>query len=290
MIKLFQGKKQIDPQNTNPSYIMMDISEIKTHEKLSSIFAIKPEILDKIIASMKEGGYDTSQPLVIGRIKDIGDYLVDGHTRREAAIKAGLKNVPVKIIEFENFEESQYYTYKRQSERRNLSQIEILHAASLLPERKTRDGTGRSGKLLADELGVSESTITKAKFVKNNATEQDIQDIKNDKETINSITNKIKSKKNNETNEHLSESNTPIHRLKKENVENIPESNNTTTDENHIAPIIDEQSTTQPTLVDLVEIIRVLNENNEKKAILVIMSNFKNDVTERFFSYLKKET
>jgi len=107
---------------------MKRLSELKKHPVLSNIFTIQPDILSSIVESMKTYGYDKAQPIVEGKI-DGEFYITDGYTRYEAAQQAELEEVPVEEKEFENLEAAVHYCYKRQAERRNLTQIEIYNAA-----------------------------------------------------------------------------------------------------------------------------------------------------------------
>jgi hypothetical protein len=66
------------------------------------MFAIREETLASVIASMKESGYDKSQPLVLWKGKGV---VVDGHTRLQAAREAGIAEVPVEEKEFASLED-----------------------------------------------------------------------------------------------------------------------------------------------------------------------------------------
>ena len=186
----------LNSQKKEQNFIWEKVSEIGIYEKIAGLFKIDPETLQKITQSIKENGYDTSQPIVKARIKNIGEYLVDGHTRLKAAIEAGEKEILVKIKNFDSLDDALSYTLKRQSERRNLSQSEILNAAMLLEKKKTRDGSGRSIEKLSQDLGVSSSTLQHAQKVSRNATEEDIQAIHNGEKTINEVFQEIKKQKN----------------------------------------------------------------------------------------------
>ena len=161
---------------------MRKVSELKCDPAFSGIFQIKDEILTAIIRSMKESGYDKAEPIVIWKGKDI---VVDGYTRLKAAIEAGIPEIPVEEKEFSSLEEAVRYAKKRQLERRNLSQGEILAAASKLENKSDHDGSGRSSELLAKELGVSPSTIQHARTVLTQAPPDVVEQVKQNKLTIN---------------------------------------------------------------------------------------------------------
>ena len=164
---------------------MKRLPELNRHPELESIFSIQPETLAAITESIRLNGYDKAQPIVEGRIGGVC-YIVDGYTRYLAASQAGLEEVPVDEKEFESLEAAIHYCYKRQAERRNLSQVEIYNAAVKL---------NIPAQQIADELGVAVSTITRAKKIEREADADDIEAIKNNERTINSVYGKIKSAK-----------------------------------------------------------------------------------------------
>ena len=164
---------------------MKRLPELKRHPELESVFAIRPETLAAITESMKLNDYDKAQPILEGKI-DGELYIVDGYTRYAAALQAGLEEVPVYEKEFESLEAAVHYCYKRQAERRNLSQTEIYNAAVKL---------NIPAQQIADELGVAVSTITRAKKIEREADPEDIEAVRNNKKTINSVYQKIKASK-----------------------------------------------------------------------------------------------
>jgi ParB family chromosome partitioning protein len=161
---------------------MKRVSEIKTDPRLGGMFAIKAEILAAIVKSMRESGYDKSQPIVLWKGKDL---VVDGHTRLLAAREAGLGEIPVEEKDFDRIDDAKLYAYKRQAERRNLTASEILAAATELRNKDTRDGSGRSSEILARELGLSPSTVKHAKAVAGEAPPEIIEEVKKNRMSIN---------------------------------------------------------------------------------------------------------
>jgi ParB-like chromosome segregation protein Spo0J len=161
---------------------MTRTSEIKTDPVLEKIFSIKEETLEAIINSMKESGYDKAEPIVIWKGKNI---VVDGHTRLKAAITAGITEIPVEEKEFASLEDAKRYTKKRQIDRRNLNQSEIYEAAAELSNKEGRDGSGRAAEILANELGISATTVHHAKAVAAAAPPEVIDQVKENKMSIN---------------------------------------------------------------------------------------------------------
>jgi ParB family chromosome partitioning protein len=157
------------------------VSEIKTDPRLAGMFAIDPEILASIVTSMRETGYDKSQPVVLW--KETG-VVVDGHTRLQAAREAGIPEIPAAEKKFAALEDAKLYAYKRQAERRNLTPAEILAAATELQHKDLRDGTGRASEILAKSLGVSPSTVKHAQAIAHEALPEIIDEVKRNNMTI----------------------------------------------------------------------------------------------------------
>jgi len=74
---------------------LLSLSEIKPHPKSIEIYG-KNENIDDIIKSMNEIGYDIEYPILLNENNEI----ISGHRRARAAIKVGLKEVPVKIYKY----------------------------------------------------------------------------------------------------------------------------------------------------------------------------------------------
>jgi hypothetical protein len=171
---------------------MIRACDIKTDPVLEKLFAIKEETLEAIIKSMKDSGFDKAEPVVIWKGENI---VVDGHTRLKAALAAGIREIPVEEKEFASLEEAKKYTQKRQIDRRNLSQGEILEAAAVLPNKEARDGTGRAAEILAKELGISAATVHHARAVAASAPPELIERIKRNEMSVNQAYNLTRKKR-----------------------------------------------------------------------------------------------
>jgi ParB family chromosome partitioning protein len=161
---------------------MMRTGDIKTDPVLERIFTVKEETLEAITNSMKESGYDKAEPVVIWKGQNV---VVDGHTRLKAARAAGIMEIPVEEKEFASLAEAKKYTKKRQISRRNLSPSEIYEAASELQNKRGRDGSGRAAEILAKDLGISAATVHHARAVAASAPPEVIDQIKENKMSIN---------------------------------------------------------------------------------------------------------
>lgn len=129
----------------------MRTADIKTTAELSSIFEIEETVLESVVQSMKQKGFDPAEPIVLW--KETG-YVVDGHTRLRAAQLAGITEIPVTEKHFETLDEAQAYTEARQINRRNLSQAEIFRRATCATNKTQHDGTGRTVEKIAKQKRV----------------------------------------------------------------------------------------------------------------------------------------
>ena len=154
----------------------MLITEIKIDPEISGIFKISDEIRDEIKQRIEKFGYDKSQPVVVQKGTNI---LLDGHTRLDAAKRAGLAEVPTVEMEFENRDDAILYTFERQAIRRSLTGAEVLKAAEMIPEERNGRGEGRRAVLLAKRLCVSPSTVYQAIDILKNSSEEDLQAVRN---------------------------------------------------------------------------------------------------------------
>jgi ParB-like chromosome segregation protein Spo0J len=156
------------------------------------IFEIDEDLVKSITQSIRDKGYDKAEPIVIWKGEGC---VVDGRTRLKAALAAELSEIPVVEKEFDTLEDAIQYAFRRQADRRNLTQGEILEAAIRLGIKDHRDGTGRGSEQLAKNLGVSSSTIEHARTVAKRASGEDLDAIKKGEKSINEVYQGIKKTK-----------------------------------------------------------------------------------------------
>ena len=121
--------------------------EIKTHPTFESLFPINPQVLAKIEQDMRDGSYDFSQPIILATWEGQKEPVcIDGHTRLNAATNVGIQEVPVWLHEFATEEEAIEKVIKLQSNRRNMTDAEILACVRVLDQRRR---AGRPKKELA---------------------------------------------------------------------------------------------------------------------------------------------
>ena len=78
------------------------VEEIVINPEIAGIFKITDKVREAIKQQMKKFGYDKSQPVVVQKGTNI---LLDGHTRYAAAKEAGLEEIPVVEMDFEDWQE-----------------------------------------------------------------------------------------------------------------------------------------------------------------------------------------
>ena len=94
---------------------------------------------------MRDENYDDSQPIILATWEGQDDPVcIDGHTRLKAATKAGIDEVPFYSYEFETEEDAFEYALRLQSNRRNLTDGDLLHCIERLHQRRPRGGDRRS--------------------------------------------------------------------------------------------------------------------------------------------------
>lgn len=176
---------------------LVSVSEIKTIPELENIFQKQEKVVEKIKESMREDGFHKEEPIVIAKLTD-GTVLgvADGHTRLMVAREIGLDEVPAVYKTFDSIADAIQYAKDRQFHRRNLSQAEIYGYANSLEAVEERTGEGRASERLAEELGVSASTIEHARTVESRADEDTKEKVRNNEMSINQAYQKVRQAKN----------------------------------------------------------------------------------------------
>lgn len=157
------------------------LSEVARRDPFQSLFPIAAPTLEKIAASMRESGYDESKPVDLWRAPDGALVLIDGHTRFEAARVVGIDRVRGFVHPFADEDAALDYAIRCQVSRRNLTDAEILACVAALDQRKktgpkpssapSEAKLGRSSEATAELLGVSRSTVERARTVIDHAPE-----------------------------------------------------------------------------------------------------------------------
>jgi len=122
-----------DCQEKRENLKFMETKDLKQTKPFSVLFSIDRGIFHEICEDMRAHGYDYAQPVVIWKEKGI---VIDGHTRVDAALKLGIKNIPVLEKDFADEEEALNYAIHCQVDRRNLTDAQVLSLVELLDQRK----------------------------------------------------------------------------------------------------------------------------------------------------------
>ena len=101
----------------------VDPQYIRTGKPFEGLFPVKREVLEGVTRSMKAEGYDQTQPVILWKERDI---LIDGHTRKKAAIQAGLQRMPVLSVSLPDEKTAVQYAYSLQFNRRNLTDADLF--------------------------------------------------------------------------------------------------------------------------------------------------------------------
>jgi ParB family chromosome partitioning protein len=125
---------------------MMDPKEIKTHPTFESLFSIREDVLQRIEEDMRANKFDQSQPVILANWEGQDEFVcIDGHTRLQAAIRAGIEEIPVWIKEdFDTEGEVLKHAMKLQANRRNMTDAELMSCIEALDEIRPRGGDRRS--------------------------------------------------------------------------------------------------------------------------------------------------
>jgi hypothetical protein len=171
-----------------------DITLIPEFEKL---LAMDDSVVNAMTESMKTEGFKPGHELHIWA-HDGKHILIDGHTRRHCAIKAGLTSVPCIIHHFDTLEEAKKFAIREQTDRRNLSGEALLQAVANFNFEKGKgnsgDEKGKASEIIGKQLGVSSKTVEKARVVLKEATEEQKEAIRKEELSVNQVYNQIRGK------------------------------------------------------------------------------------------------
>jgi len=174
---------------------MMLIENIEEHPDFKALYKINEDLLERIVKSMKETGFDESQPVHIWVTEDGHKYLIDGYTRFTASKKAGITSLPVYEHKFKDFDETYKYVLGLQVNRRNLDGDELLRNVAILSKCDfVKSGSGGKAETIAKSLGISKRTAERAISVEKNADEQMRQQIENKEMTLSQAYTKLHEK------------------------------------------------------------------------------------------------
>ena len=196
---------------------MMNPKEIKTHNTFERLFPINEDLLRRIEEDMRENRFDLSQPVILANWEGQDEFVcIDGHTRLQAAINAGIEQIPVWIREdFETEEAALEHAIKLQSHRRNMTDAELMACIEALDEIRPRGGyregaqassmlqscgkaSGRSAsaKETAEIVGCSPRKVEQARTVENHADPEILEALKKGEMSINKAYQETQKRRN----------------------------------------------------------------------------------------------
>ena len=175
----------------------LKISDIVLIPEFEKMLAMDEAVVNTMTESMKTEGFKPGHELPIWA-HDGKFILIDGHTRRHCAIKAGLTFVPCIIHHFDTFEEAKEYAIREQTDRRNLSGEALLQAVANFNFEKGKgnagDEKGKASEIIGKQLGVSSKTVEKARVVLKEASEEQKESIRKEELSVNQVYNQIRGK------------------------------------------------------------------------------------------------
>lgn len=179
----------------------LKIKDITLIPEFETLLTMDDSVVNTMTESMKTEGFKPGHELHIWA-HDGKFILIDGHTRRHCAIKAGLTSVPCIIHHFENLEEAKKYAIREQIDRRNLSGEALLQAVANFNFEKGKgnagDEKGKASEIIGKQLGVSSKTVEKARVVLKEATEEQKEAIRKEELSVNQVYNQIRGKASSE--------------------------------------------------------------------------------------------
>jgi ParB family chromosome partitioning protein len=183
---------------------MMKLEDIDEDEPFANLFLFDQDKWNKIRMHMAEFGYDHTQPLIIWKEKRI---LLDGHHRLAAAeaqvtkylgheVKAEFQTLPIVEKSFASEEEAIEYVIHLHTERRNLTDSDILNLVEKVDKlyldkwggkrEKASFGTQKldSRNKTADIVGISKDKVSQCRHILENCDLKTIQTVTRGEKTI----------------------------------------------------------------------------------------------------------
>ena len=183
---------------TEEKVTMLNPLIIHTASPFKDLFPIREKDLKNIEESMKNNGFNSGLPITLWAGHDL--TVIDGHTRLAAAKKLLFAQIPVILKKFKDEDEALKYAIEMQTNRRNLTDAELLNCLTELDKRKkkgpaksiaSRDAIpGKSAEQTAALLGVSPAKVERLRAVNDHATDEVKEAVKSGKMSVNKAYNK----------------------------------------------------------------------------------------------------
>jgi len=172
------------------------VGDLNVHEDLSKVFPVNTATMTAISDDMDTNGYDESCPITLGTgpWADGKEWIVDGHTRHQAASLSTLEDVAVVVKYFDRLIDAIGYAVKVQKDRRNLTEPEIYNCVKGLLDMKKSLGGWRGNRYtktvnsskssredllkrgsysykIAEIMGISRSTVERIDYIERSGDE-----------------------------------------------------------------------------------------------------------------------
>ena len=198
---------------TKEEVMMLDPMAIHTASPFKDLFPIREKDLKNIEESMKNNGFNSGLPITLWAGHDA--IVVDGHTRLAAAQKLLFAQIPVILKNFKDEAEALKYAIEMQTNRRNLTDAELINCINELDKRKS---VGRPKKISSDEgisggsaentgklLGISRAKVERIRAINDHASDEIKEAVKSGEMTVNMAYNKTMDARRQEENRNGSD-------------------------------------------------------------------------------------
>lgn len=205
----FSSLGNINFSASDPLIKMMPINEIMLDPKgeFQKLFPIESSDLDNIAESMRKKGFYKNQHVLYAHIEDEDvSFLIDGHTRLQAARLAGLDKVAVYELNFETRDDATNFALELQLNRRNLTSAQLLQAIDKFKGNKKvgrkslavgeAEPRGKSSEELARRLGVSTRKVEMGNAILQSGDKDLIASVENEDVSITAAYNQLRKKNN----------------------------------------------------------------------------------------------
>jgi hypothetical protein len=160
-------------------YETRPVDDLVVTKRFSNLMPKDPRVLEQVTRDMAENGYNWAFPLILFTgewIEGGGEILGDGHTRREAALANGIKEVPVVVHKTSTELDALYIVLGAQFLKRPQTDGLRLHVLRQIDHYKKRGGkkrqSGAKGKSVVDLvaiMGMSARSIERLRAVSKHA-------------------------------------------------------------------------------------------------------------------------
>lgn len=166
--------------------------EIRSSMPFNGLFDVSPFVVSAIKENMETNGFDPSKPIDVWKGQGI---IVDGHTRLQAALQAGISKVAIYEHDFDDEDGALAYAIHNQRDRRNLTDAEIARCLEALDRRKPRGrknelapygaNLGKSSEETAKLMGIPPRQVERTRTVLAHGGEETKQAVRSGEKSIN---------------------------------------------------------------------------------------------------------